>query len=199
LRATAPRGSRTAPTSGHAANEETGMRTLTDQIANYAAYHRDRRNIATHFVGVPMIVVAVAILLSRPGVEFAGLTLTPVWFVVAASAAFYLALSLPYGLVMAVLLALAAWAGGAVAALPTPLWLGWGVGLFVVGWVIQFLGHWYEGRKPAFVDDLVGLLIGPLFLVTETAFALGLSGDLRRAVEGRVGPTHRGRDRAQPA
>jgi uncharacterized membrane protein YGL010W len=42
------------------------MKTLTDQLANYAAYHRDRRNIATHFVGIPMIVVAVATLLARP-------------------------------------------------------------------------------------------------------------------------------------
>jgi uncharacterized membrane protein YGL010W len=175
------------------------MRSLTDQIANYAAYHRDRRNIATHFVGVPMIVLAVAILLSRPSFELAGLLLNPAWMVVAACVVFYLVLSVPYGLVMAALLGLAAWAAGSFAALATTAWLGWGIGLFVVGWAIQFLGHWYEGRKPAFVDDLVGLLIGPLFIVTETAFALGLSGELKRAVEARVGPTHRGRDRAQPA
>jgi uncharacterized membrane protein YGL010W len=178
---------------------EIAMRNLTDQIANYAAYHRDRRNIATHFVGVPLIVLAVAILLSRPSFELAGVTLYPTWLVVAASVAFYLVLSVPYGLVMAVLLGLAAWAAGSFAALATPAWLAWGVGLFVVGWAIQFLGHWYEGRKPAFVDDLVGLLIGPLFLVTEAAFALGLSTQLQRDVEARVGPTHRGRERTQPA
>ena len=39
---------------------------LTQQLAKYAAYHRDRRNIATHFIGIPMIVLAVAVLLSRP-------------------------------------------------------------------------------------------------------------------------------------
>ena len=99
----------------------------------------------------------------------------------------------------AVLLGLALWAAGSFAALSTTGWLAWGIGLFVVGWAIQFLGHWYEGHKPAFVDDLVGLLIGPLFLVTETAFALGLSAALKREVEARVGPTHRGRDRTQPA
>lgn len=175
------------------------MRTLTDQIANYAAYHRDRRNIATHFVGVPMIVVAVAILLSRPSFEIAGLALNPAWLVVAASVAFYLLLSVPYGLAMAALLGLALWAAHATAMLATGTWLALGIGLFVVGWAIQFLGHWYEGRKPAFVDDLVGLLIGPLFLVTETAFALGFSGELKREVESRAGPTHRGRDRTQPA
>ncbi len=167
------------------------MRSFTDQIANYAAYHRDRRNIATHFVGVPLIVLAVAILLSRPSIELAGFRFNPAMLVAAASVAFYLALHIGYGLVMAVLMALAVWVAGAVAALSTAAWLGWGVSLF--------LGHWYEGRKPAFVDDLVGLLIGPLFLVTEAAFALGLSTQLKRDVEARVGPTHRRRGRAQPA
>lgn len=175
------------------------MRSFTDHIANYAAYHRDRRNIATHFFGVPMIVFAVAILLSRPPFELAGLQMSPAWLLMAATVAFYLSLNVVYALVMAVLLAIAVWAAQPIAALSTAAWLGWGVGLFVVGWAIQFVGHWYEGRKPAFVDDLVGLLIGPLFLVTETAFALGLSPALRREVESRVGPTHRGREHTQAA
>ena len=42
------------------------MKTLVDQLAQYAAYHRDGRNILTHFVGVPLIVLAVVIVLSRP-------------------------------------------------------------------------------------------------------------------------------------
>jgi uncharacterized membrane protein YGL010W len=174
------------------------MPSLTDQVANYAAYHRDRRNIATHFFGVPMIVFAVAILLSRPTVELGGLVLTPAWLLVAATCAFYLSMSVGYGLVMTVLLAVITWAAGHVAAASTAVWLGAGIGLFVVGWAIQFIGHYYEGRKPAFVDDLVGLLIGPLFLVVEAAFALGLSADLRRAVEARVGPTHDGKQGGKP-
>jgi uncharacterized membrane protein YGL010W len=184
-----------APGARRTAREMTGdsMRSFTDQIANYAAYHRDRRNIATHFVGVPMIVFAVAVLLSRPQFEVAGIGMSPVWLVAGASVAFYLALHLGYGLVMAGLLALAVWAAQSLAVLSTTAWLASGISLFVVGWAIQFIGHWYEGRKPAFVDDLIGLLIGPLFLVTETAFAIGLSNDLRQAVEARVGPTHDGR------
>lgn len=175
------------------------MRSLTDQIANYAAYHRDRRNIATHFVGVPMIVFAVAVLLSRPQLEIAGIGVSPAWIVVTASVAFYLALHVGFGLVMGGLLGIAVWGAQSVAALSTTVWLASGIGLFVVGWVIQFVGHGYEGRKPAFVDDLIGLLIGPLFLVTETAFALGLSSDLKRAVEARVGPTHGGRHKVSAA
>ncbi|ALF90292.1 hypothetical protein RSUY_39850 (plasmid) [Ralstonia solanacearum] len=52
----------------------------------------------------------------------------------------------------------------------------------MIGWIVQFVGHYYEGRKPAFVDDLAGLVIGPLFLVAETAFAIGLRGALRDEV-----------------
>ncbi|HEY1418157.1 MAG TPA: Mpo1-like protein, partial [Myxococcaceae bacterium] len=41
------------------------MRTLAQQLTQYAGYHRDRRNIAGHFVGIPAIYFAVVILLSR--------------------------------------------------------------------------------------------------------------------------------------
>jgi uncharacterized membrane protein YGL010W len=61
------------------------------------------------------------------------------------------------------------------------------VGGFFIGWVFQFIGHYFEGRKPAFVDDLVGLLIGPLFVVAEVLFLLGLRKDLESAIEARAG------------
>lgn len=176
------------------------MRTLADHLSNYAAYHRDRRNLATHFVGVPMIVLAVTILLSRPQFDLAGITLSPAWLVVAATLLFYLRLSAAYALAMTAVLGAALWAAHLTAPLATAAWLAWGMGLFVVGWVIQFIGHAFEGRKPAFVDDLVGLLIGPLFLVAETAFALGLSPALRQQVTDRAGPMRSGPAApAQPA
>ena len=57
-----------------------------------------------------------------------------------------------------------------------------GLGTFVAGWVIQFVGHWFEGRKPAFLDDLSGLIVAPLFLVAEVAVLLGLRRELRAAL-----------------
>ena len=64
--------------------------------------------------------------------------------------------------------------------------------------MIQFLGHWYEGKKPAFVDDMVGLLVGPMFVTAEAMFALGWNKPLLAEIERRVGPTHI-RDMAHPA
>ena len=75
-------------------------------------------------------------------------------------------------------------AGGGTGALA-----GLGPRLLRVGWVIQFIGHCYEGRKPAFVDDLVGLLVGPMFVTAEALFALGWGKPLLAEIERRAGPT----------
>ena len=53
------------------------MSAATELMVKYAAYHRDRRNIVTHFVGIPMIVAAVGGLLARPSIDVAGWPLTP--------------------------------------------------------------------------------------------------------------------------
>ena len=165
------------------------MRTLTDQLAQYAAYHRDKRNIATHFVGIPMIALAIAMLLSRPAFEVLGLTLTPAVLVVVPFVVYYFVLDRGYGVAMLALNAAFVWVGYAVAQQATGVWLTTGIGLFVVGWVLQFIGHYWEGRKPAFVDDIIGLVIGPLFVVAEASFAFGLRPELNREIERRVGPT----------
>ena len=137
------------------------MKTLSQQLTQYARYHRDPRNIATHFVGIPMIVLAVCVLLSRPAWSAWA---SPAAAVATLTTLYYLRLDGRYGLVMGALLAAGVAFGAQAATWGTPAWAGTGVGLFVLGWVIQFIGHWWEGRKPAFVDDLVGLVIGPLFV-----------------------------------
>ncbi|AHL73951.1 membrane protein [Stutzerimonas stutzeri] len=164
------------------------MKTLTDHLAQYAAYHRDPRNLLTHFIGIPMIVLAVAVLLSRPGVEVSGLWLSPVVALAVGATLFYLRLDLRFGVLMGALLLLCVWIGAHLAQQSTALWLSAGVGLFVVGWIFQFVGHYFEGRKPAFADDLSGLIIGPLFVAAELGFMLGLREPLRQAIEARVGP-----------
>ncbi|MGF6773435.1 putative membrane protein YGL010W [Paraburkholderia sp. GAS199] len=174
------------------------MRTLTEQLTQYAAYHRDRRNIATHFVGIPMIVLALAVLLSRPAfvagsVPFA---LSPAWVLFVAATLYYLVLDVPLGLMMAVVSVVCVACGQWLAAQSTLVWLTSGIGLFLIGWVFQFVGHVaYEHRKPAFVDDLIGLLIGPLFVLAEALFGFGWRPALREAIEARVGATRINADR----
>ena len=41
----------------------------------------------------------------------------------------------------------------------------WALGLFIVGWVFQFLGHLIEGNRPAFFRNPLYLLVGPWWLL----------------------------------
>mgnify|MGYP006183667843 CR=1 FL=1 len=101
------------------------MKTLNDQLSQYAAYHRDRRNIVTHFVGIPMIVLAVVVLLARPAFEVAGLSLSAATLAVMAATLYYLRLDLRFGVVMGLLLAAWMLAGlpAAAGSAPQLLWI----------------------------------------------------------------------------
>lgn len=167
------------------------MNAATELMVKYAADHRDRRNIATHFVGVPLLVFALGSLLSRPSIDLAGWPITPaaiawglttLWYLTRGDLALGLAVSLTnLALILAAL---------PLGQLETPVWLAWSLGTFVVGWAIQFVGHYYEGRKPAFVNDLLGLMVGPMFVAGEALFALGWGKPMLAEIERRVGPTH---------
>jgi uncharacterized membrane protein YGL010W len=167
------------------------MRTLQQHLTHYAGFHRDRRNIVTHFIGIPMIVVSLTTLLARPVFEIGGVALSPAIVYAGFVALFWLVLDLRFGAATAAVLAVALVIGQWLGAQSTTLWLTAGIGLFVVGWAIQFIGHYYEGRKPAFADDVFGLVVGTgvVFLIAETAFAMRLRGELQRTIEASAGPT----------
>ncbi len=169
------------------------MKSLTDHLSQYASYHRDPRNIATHFVGIPMIVAAVVILLSRPVMAGAGFPLSPAVVVSLLAAIYYVRLDLRLGVVMAALLAATVVLGAWAAAQSTTVWLWLGLGGFVAGWIIQFVGHVFEGRKPAFLDDVTGLIIGPLFVLVEALFLFGILPQLRQQIEANAGKVRRSR------
>jgi uncharacterized membrane protein YGL010W len=167
------------------------MRNATELMVAYAKFHRDQRNIATHMVGIPLIVFSVGVLLAKPTMVVAGVNFTPALLVWLASTLWYfsrgnVALALAVSAMNLALISLAQ----PTATLSTPMWLGIGVGSFIVGWAIQFLGHYYEGKKPAFVDDILGLLVGPMFVAAEVMHLGGFSRSLFTEIERRVGPTH---------
>jgi uncharacterized membrane protein YGL010W len=174
------------------------MRTLTEHLSQYAEYHRDRRNIATHFVGIPMIVVGLLAALARPTFSLGSLVASPALLLYIGGVLFYFALDVRFGATMALIMGAALGIGVEIAELSRGAWIAGALGLFVGGWVIQFVGHIFEGKKPAFVDDLIGLLVGPLFVVAETGFALGLRPEVLAAIELHAGPTRSGRVQ-QPA
>ncbi|MDZ5646319.1 DUF962 domain-containing protein [Nitrospirillum sp. BR 11828] len=148
------------------------------QMAMYTTYHRDSRNKATHAVGIPVIVFSVVLACTLvPLVTVAGLgTLTLGLALSAVVWALWIVLNRTVGLALGLLVVpsvlLSAWA---VARLPTGAVQELAGALFVGGWVLQLLGHVYEGRKPALVDNLFQALIGPMFIAMEALVALGLA------------------------
>jgi uncharacterized membrane protein YGL010W len=125
-------------------------------LARYAESHRNPVNELIHFVCIPAIVFSLLGILwaIHPLVALA---------LVAASLVYYARLSRPFALGMA---AMAAVMLGLLNMLPEGTVLVTSIGVFVLAWIGQFIGHHIEGKKPSFFDDLRFLLIGPLFVLS---------------------------------
>ncbi|WP_274584458.1 Mpo1-like protein [Neisseria leonii] len=167
------------------------MNAAVRALSSYAAYHRDKRNILTHFIGIPLIWLAIAALISRPlwQPDWLPLGISPMLVAGILLCRYYFSLHRDLGWVMLAVMVLTYLFSANLAAQSTGTWLGVSLGMFAVGWVIQFIGHYYEQRKPAFFDDIRGLIIGPVFVAAEACFLLGRLKTLQQAVEREVGPT----------
>ena len=175
------------------------MKSLEENLTQYAAYHRDRRNIATHFVGIPMIVFAVLLALETVSCSVNGWTISVAALVSILACAYYLKLDWAMGIAMAVFLFLLCAASSEIEPrLGTNATLATAAFFFILGWGLQFQGHKYEGMKPAFFDDIMGLAIGPLFVCAEVFFHFGGRPAVQRYIEERVGPTVARRDHRAP-
>lgn len=159
------------------------MKTLDQQMAVYAAYHRNRWNRLTHFIGVPAIVFAILIPMCWVPIGD-GVTLAHLFL--GAVLAYYFLLDVP--LAVATGFATCALYLAAKLAAGTGFSSGWiwSGAFFAGGWVLQLTGHVFEGRKPALADNLFQIFIAPIFLVAELFFALGLKLEVREKVEARL-------------
>lgn len=162
------------------------MKSLEEQMSFYAAYHQNARNKATHFVGVPAIMLSLFVPLAWLRIDAGGVPLTAAMLFAAVVLAYYLVLDLPLGIGMLFITVPLVWLGHALAGLgATQGWIAFGV-LFVGGWILQLVGHVFEGRKPALADNLFQIFVAPVFLCAEIFFALGYKPTLHSAVQERA-------------
>jgi uncharacterized membrane protein YGL010W len=153
------------------------MRTLHDWFSSYGSDHQNPTNQLIHWLCVPAIlwsviaalwVVPVPASIGKPGLWCA--------LLMVGALSFYWRLSRPLGAAMIVLfIALAALTHLLYEALGARALLELAVGVFVVAWIGQFVGHKLEGRKPTFLTDLVYLLIGPAWLVAKVMRRAGVA------------------------
>ncbi|HEU4441719.1 MAG TPA: Mpo1-like protein [Burkholderiales bacterium] len=162
------------------------MKTIEDQMSFYAAYHQDARNKATHFIGVPAIMLSLFIPLAWIGFDAGGLTITAAMVFAAVVLMYYFFLDVPLALAMLVITTALVWIGDQIAGLGTTQGWIWFAVLFVGGWILQLVGHGFEGRKPALADNLFQIFVAPIFLAAEVFFALGYKPDLHQRVQRRA-------------
>lgn len=153
------------------------MRDMHQWFGSYAADHRNPTNRAIHWVCVPVIMWAViAALWTIPSTT--AWTRPGAWAVLAMFLAFlfYRRLSRKLGYAMGIAFIVS----GAIASAlynalgPRALLIVAAV-LFVAAWIGQFIGHAIEGRRPAFLTNVVQLLIGPAWLMGKLLRRLGIA------------------------
>ena len=151
------------------------MKNVVEQLSTYKSVHLNKNNVKTHFIGIPIIIWALMILMSLvklpmevPNTDMP-LTLAMVFFVGVIIYYFMLNISLAIGQVIFIIPTL--YSAHLVSLNEYALWIA--ISVFVIGWIFQFIGHYYEKAKPAFVDDMNQLLIGPLFVMAEVFFIFG--------------------------
>lgn len=147
------------------------MKTMQDWFDAYGESHQNTLNKAFHWVCVPVIFFTIIGLLSTVPLPFIGyegdngtyLHLGSV--VIALGLIFYLRISLPMFLGMALFSYLVLFVNKRLAQEINMNYALFNLILFVLAWVGQFIGHIIEGKKPSFFQDLQFLLIGPAWLM----------------------------------
>ena len=138
------------------------MRDIHALFTDYAAYHQTRGNKWFHRAGIPMIVLTIFGMLARVEIAaFSDVRIDAAVLLIVLTGLYYLVLEWRLGLAMLGVSFLFYIAGAAI-----PFTVN--VVFFVLGWVLQFIGHTvYERRQPAFFQNGVHLLIGPLWILND--------------------------------
>ena len=143
------------------------MKSMQDWLDEYGESHKNGFNKTIHYICVPAIYMTVmGLFWAIPSFPIDG----PNWFnwatVVAIPAlAFYFRLSLVVGIGMtlftfAIAVFLIWWESSMQMTV-----LMMSVVVFIVAWIMQFIGHHVEGKKPSFFKDLQFLMIGPAWIL----------------------------------
>ncbi|MEC4727852.1 DUF962 domain-containing protein [Shewanella sp. D64] len=161
------------------------MKSAVEQLSTYKSVHLNSKNINTHFVGVPLIIWSLFLLLNLIPISFftvenLGINLNVASVFAIGVLIYYVKLHARLAIGLALFIIPVLYTSSLVAQMSVALWIA--LAVFAIGWVIQLIGHQYEKAKPAFIDDLNQLLIGPFFLMAEVYFLLGFEQELDKQV-----------------
>jgi len=162
------------------------MKSFIEQAQFYATYHQNIMTRYTHLAGVPIVIISLMIFLGFvkiivPGVFASDLAT----FVTVAALIYYYRLNWQLSLALTPILLLLLWLAHWFSKYgPTKLGLWAFLITFIVGWGLQFYGHYIEGKRPAFMVNLSQALIAPLYLTAELFFMAGYMNSLKDQIYG---------------
>ncbi|MGI3079582.1 DUF962 domain-containing protein [Vibrio alginolyticus] len=140
------------------------MRALSEWLKEYGESHQHPINQKIHTIAVPGIYLSVVGLIwSIPQISLLGFELNWVWVAVIPTWVFYFRLSLSVFMMMIGYTLACIGLIWSLEVLMLPV-LHISMLLFGVLWILQFIGHKIEGKKPSFFEDLQFLLIGPIWV-----------------------------------
>ena len=153
------------------------MKSLAEQLFTYKQQHTNKINRLTHYVGIPAIIFSLLILLNWISIDIATKwQVSFAWIFLFGTLIYYFFLQVRLAIVVTIIMipitALAVWIARPF---PTTLSTTLFFVLFVGGWILQFVGHFFEKQKPAFFSSTSQLLIGPLYVLVEALEALGIA------------------------
>jgi uncharacterized membrane protein YGL010W len=156
------------------------------QLAIYSECHCNTANCVMHWLGIPAIFFAVLVILAIPLVPIGGSGIALGTVLLVPAILLWMALDAGIGSVLLVMIVPLAGAAEWIARTSsTTLTLLIAAAAFAAGWLFLIVGHVvFEGRKPAFVDDISLTFIGPMFIIAKAIVALGLRADLAPVLDG---------------
>jgi len=163
------------------------VKSAQEQLSNYKSVHLNSHNIKTHFIGIPLIIWSIFLLLNLIPFQISVLDALSEYFPINVATLFAIGVLAYYSLLhvrlafgLAIFILPVLYTSFLVAQQASAWWIA--LVVFAVGWALQLLGHHYEQAKPAFIDDLNQLFIGPFFLMAELYFLLGLEAELNKSI-----------------
>lgn len=145
------------------------MKPLYEQLNRYQSHHQNRINCYLHYVGVPAIIFSLILFFNWISIDIASLWRIPFsWILVAGTLLYYLILNIRLGLIATIFFVVFTYVADAIAKnTPTETTAILFLVLFFGGWILQFVGHFFEKQRPAFFTGFMQLFIGPLFVIVE--------------------------------
>jgi uncharacterized membrane protein YGL010W len=150
------------------------------ELVAYTEAHADRTNGVMHMIGNPIIFIGVVMPLCLVPVTVFGVQTSLAPLLVVPALLMWMAWDFGLGLGIAVAAVPLLWIAAAIAQNVSIGWM-WivAVTLFVLGWVLQIVGHQvFEGKRPTAINNPVQSLIAPMYMVAKLYVALGFRPDL---------------------